>query len=192
MARDPIHTLKKVSPSTPSTAYALPRRTRAFIHREIQLEVARQLDMRKVARPESDGLDDPEALRKWLDRARATVSRYELESKLLESYRRYLPICRVLVASQMDLGKLPIRRALDTDTIHFLTSGKGQKVLRDVTSLKRYGCYKSDEAQAKFLARALTGVNFGLSVSASERTLGELLSRVVRILEPPRPECTTG
>ena len=150
----------------------LSKRTKRFIREEIQKEVAKQL--LSMQRP---GTPTP-LTTKEIQKVYAQARKQDPEGRgalMMEWYDRFLPIFRILVSNrEVSVDQLRNRTDLNAEAVqrlHLLDP------MLEIKKLKRFAMCKSEEAQARFLARATVGNVFWLSLSHSESIMRNLLAK---------------
>ncbi len=150
----------------------LSKRTKRFIREEIQKEVAKQL--LSMQRPETPTPLTTKEIQKVYSQARRQYPKRQ-GALMMEWYDRFLPIFRMLVSNrEVSVNQLRNRTDLNAEAVqrlHLLDP------TLEIKKLKRFALCKSEEAQARFLARATVGNVFWLSLSHSESLMRNLLSK---------------
>ncbi|MCH8269066.1 MAG: hypothetical protein IH846_16285 [Acidobacteria bacterium] len=165
----------KVTPqktlSTESSS-RLSKRTKRYIREEVKKEVAKQL--LSMQRPETPTPLTNKEIQKVYSQARRQYPKRQ-GALMIEWYDRFLPIFRMLVSNrEVSVDQLRNRTDLNAEAVqrlHLLDP------TLEIKKLKRFALCKSEEAQARFLARAAVGNVFWLSLSHSESLMRNLLAK---------------
>ncbi len=161
----------------------LSKQTKRYIREEIKKEMAKQL--LSVQRQETT----TPLTNKEIQKAYAQARRQDPKGQrilMIEWYDRFLPIFRFLVSNpEISIDHLRNRTNLNNDQLRIRTNLNEEAMQRlhlldptlVIKKLKRFALCKSEEAQARFLARAAVGNVFWLSLSHSEILMRKQLAK---------------